>query len=94
MSEIEIALRCPSCGASIRESALFCPQCGKPLPQHHAGSAAHSISEGAGAVEKWRQISSTVLDEATYDPSLRFVLVAAVLFILFLVMLIVSELIT
>jgi len=35
-----------------------------------------------------------VIDEAAYDPSLRFVLVAAVLFILFLVILIVSELIT
>ncbi|MGH9968468.1 MAG: hypothetical protein ACREBG_11655 [Pyrinomonadaceae bacterium] len=45
-------------------------------------------------VEKWRQLSSAVLDEAAYDPSLRFVLVAAALFVLFLVMLIVSELIT
>ena len=45
-------------------------------------------------VEQLRQISSVVIDEASYDPSLRFVLVAAVLFILFLVMLLLSELIT
>ena len=45
-------------------------------------------------VEKLRQISSVVIDEASYDPSLRFVLVAAVLFIVFLVILLLSELIT
>lgn len=45
-------------------------------------------------VEKLRHISSVVLDEAAYDPSLRFVLVAAVLFVLFLVILVVSEMIT
>jgi hypothetical protein len=45
-------------------------------------------------VEKFRQMSSAVIDEAGYDPSLRFVLVAAVLFVLFLVLLLVSELIT
>ena len=45
-------------------------------------------------VEKLRQISSVVIDEASYDPSLRFVLVAAILFILFLVILVLSELIT
>src|SRR6266850_4464659 len=32
MSEPEIARRCPTCGASIRESAFFCPQCGRNLP--------------------------------------------------------------
>lgn len=42
-------------------------------------------------VEKLRHISSIVLDEAAYDPSLRFVLVAAILFLLFLVMLVISE---
>ncbi len=45
-------------------------------------------------VEKLRHISSVVLDEAAYDPSLRFVLVAAVLFVLFLVLLVASEMIT
>jgi hypothetical protein len=44
-------------------------------------------------VQKVRQISSVVLDEAGYDPSLRFVLVAAALFLLFLVVLVLNKLI-
>lgn len=44
-------------------------------------------------VQKVRQISSVVLDEAGYDPSLRFLLVAAVLFILFLLVLLLNKLI-
>jgi hypothetical protein len=50
--------------------------------------------DGLNRVEKFRQISSAVIDEAAYDPSLRFVLVAAVLFVLFLFLLLLSELIT
>ena len=41
-----------------------------------------------------REISSVVLDEAAYDPSLRFVLVAAVLFLLFLIIVLMNKLIT
>ncbi len=44
-------------------------------------------------VQKFREISSVVLDEAVYDPSLRFVLVAAALFILFLVIVLLNKLI-
>jgi hypothetical protein len=44
-------------------------------------------------VQKVRQISSVVLDEAGYDPSLRFVLVAAALFILFLLVLVLNKMI-
>jgi hypothetical protein len=44
-------------------------------------------------VQKVRQISSVVLDEAGYDPSLRFVLVAAALFVLFLLVLLLNKLI-
>ena len=59
------------------------------------GAARNLIEEDRfQAVEKLRHISSVVLDEAAYDPSLRFVLVAAVLFVLFLVLLIASELIS
>ena len=50
--------------------------------------------EGRNRVEKFRQISSAMIDEAAYDPSLRFVLVAAALFIVFLFLLLLSELIT
>ncbi len=45
-------------------------------------------------VEKLRKISTVVLDQAAYDPSLRFLLVAAVLFLVFLIILIMSKLIS
>jgi hypothetical protein len=35
-----------------------------------------------GRVQRLKQVSSVVIDQAAYDPSLRFILVAAVLFIL------------
>ena len=44
-------------------------------------------------VEKIRHVSSVVIDQAAYDPSLRFLLVAAVLFVVFLVLLILSKVI-
>jgi uncharacterized Zn finger protein (UPF0148 family) len=44
-------------------------------------------------VQKFREISSVVLDEAGYDPSLRFVLVAGALFVLFLVIVLLNKLI-
>jgi hypothetical protein len=44
-------------------------------------------------VQKVRQMSSVVLDEAGYDPSLRFVLVAAAMFLLYLVDLLLNKLI-
>jgi hypothetical protein len=44
-------------------------------------------------VEHIRKVSSVMLDQAAYDPSLRFLLVAAAFFILFLVLLIASKVI-
>ena len=44
-----------------------------------------------GRVEKLRKVSSVVIDQAAYDPSLRFLLVAACLFLLFIVLLILSK---
>jgi hypothetical protein len=44
-------------------------------------------------VDKIRQASSVVLEEATYDPSVRFILVAGALFVLFIVLLIISKVI-
>jgi len=175
MSEPEIARRCPTCGASIRQVALFCPQCGNAQPPPHAGADAEpqttskktaplpeaevaaperSMSDtiaierpqepaenqaasqlmsdtiaierpaekakpsGAGVrgavggqlrrantiargvegdvvhrVQKVRQISSVVLEEAGDDPGLRFVLVAAIIFILFLVIVLLNKLV-
>ena len=44
-------------------------------------------------VEKILHVSSVVIDQAAYDPSLRFLLVAAVLFILFVILVILSKVI-
>lgn len=44
-------------------------------------------------VEKLRHVSSIMIDQAAYDPSLRFLLVAAAFFMLFLVLLILSKVI-
>lgn len=107
MSEPEIARRCTSCGVSVRKSAAFCPQCGNPITQHettanpqaaptqalntlpdHATGVAETVR---GRVEKIKHVSSVVIDQAAYDPSLRFLLVAAVLFVLFLVLMILSK---
>jgi len=43
---------------------------------------------------KVRELSGVVLDEAGYDPSLRFVLVAAVLFVIFLLIVLLNKFIT
>ena len=103
MSEPEIARRCTTCGASVREHAVFCPQCGDPIPQPAATTVAIAPTAPTpatpppervrGRVAKLREVSSVVIDQAAYDPSLRFLLVAAAFFILFLVLLILSKVI-
>jgi uncharacterized membrane protein YvbJ len=122
MSEPEIARRCTTCGASVRQRAMFCPQCGStiPEPQPVTTNTSDTITENAppgpaptqainlipepvihkpadhsvrGRVKHIRKVSSVMIDQAAYDPSLRFLLVAAVLFILFLVLLIFSKVI-
>lgn len=109
MSEPEIARRCHHCGVSLRQTAVYCPQCGEPLseqqttddpvsenPPSNLPLVAHSSGLTGNVrerVEKIRHVSSVVIDQAAYDPSLRFILVAAVLFVLFLVLLIISKVI-
>jgi predicted RNA-binding Zn-ribbon protein involved in translation (DUF1610 family) len=189
MSKPEIARRCHTCGASVREQAAFCPQCGKELVQREESSAIHDTEDIAPAaepapqeaedadeeiaeaelhdkadipikngltlteadfqaqrdkpapapepalptpasgsraktphvqaalgevgakiqrathrardvqdnamhrVQKVREISSVMIEEASYDPSLRFVLVAGVLFLLFLIIALLNKLI-
>lgn len=101
MSEPEIDRRCVSCGVSVRSHAMFCPQCGRAIPEtpadtiiDHAPSPPVRHQEGVKArVEKLRHVSSVVIDQAAYDPSLRFLLVAAAMFLLFLVLLIMSKVI-
>ena len=101
MSEIEIARRCSTCGLSVRQSALYCPQCGGKIgadpvaensnpPVHTKTGVAENVRE---RVEKIKHVSSVMIDQAAYDPSLRFLLVAGVLFVLFLILLILSKVI-
>jgi zinc-ribbon domain len=59
---------------------------------HRASTVAREVIEDeVKRVEKIRHVSSVVLEEASYDPSLRFVLVALGLFILFIILLVVSK---
>jgi hypothetical protein len=60
----------------------------EPINPQPAGIAKESVRE---RVDKIRKVSSVVIDQAAYDPSLRFILVAAALFLLFLFLLIVSK---
>jgi uncharacterized OB-fold protein len=109
MSEPEIARRCTACGVTVRDRAMFCPQCGNPVPQGPVTvtTATDTVVDPAsivppppppirhpeGRIEKLRHVSSVVIDQAAYDPSIRFLLVAAAFFILFLVLLILSKVI-
>ncbi|HEY3579115.1 MAG TPA: zinc ribbon domain-containing protein [Pyrinomonadaceae bacterium] len=100
---------CPQCGeqiggAKVTEAAAISdgPTTVAPVPEnptpvqtpavHHSGatSVAGNVRE---RVEKIRHVSSVVIDQAAYDPSLRFILVAAVVFVLFLILLILSKVI-
>ena len=49
------------------------------------------IEEPVRRVEKIRHASTHVIEEASYDPSLRFVLVALGLFVVFLILLVLSK---
>jgi uncharacterized Zn finger protein (UPF0148 family) len=59
---------------------------------HRASSVARgAIEDNVKRVEKIHQVSSVMLEEAHYDPSLRFVLVALGLFVLFVILLVLSK---
>ena len=60
-----------------------------PAPVVHKPTD-HSVRS---RVEHIRKVSSVMIDQAAYDPSLRFLLVAGAFFILFLVLLILSKVI-
>jgi hypothetical protein len=61
-------------------------------PPAQAPSALTGVADNVrDRVEKIRHVSSVVIDQAAYDPSLRFLLVAAVLFVLFVILVIVSK---
>ena len=77
----------------LRRPGGNAPQYGARQKIQHRTSLQKKTANGLQKVEKIRKISSVVLDEAAYDPSLRFVLVAAALLIIFLTILIMSRLI-
>ncbi len=64
-----------------------------PTRRHRVKVAARGAVEGkiAPRVEKLRQASTVMLDEAADDPGLRFVLVAALLVLLSLVLVLLSQ---
>ena len=97
------ALYCPQCGNQVGGdtshddlSAPVSPN-GENLPSGSPASHPHGLTGVADnvreRVEKIRHVSSVMIDQAAYDPSLRFLLVAAVLFILFLLLLLLSKVI-
>jgi hypothetical protein len=64
---------------------------------HRASSVASNAARGAlednvKRVEKIHHVSTAMIEEATYDASLRFVLVALGLFVVFVVLLVLSKL--
>ena len=102
----ERAMFCPQCGKLIQEHESATtniaaadtmiddaplestPTPAPPVVVHRP--ADHSVQ---ARVEHIRKVSSVMIDQAAYDPSLRFLLVAAAFFILFLVLLIASKVI-
>ena len=59
---------------------------------HRASSVARgALGDNVKRVEKIHDFSTAMLEEAHYDPSLRFVLVALGLFIVFVILLVLSK---
>ena len=100
------AMFCPQCGNPIGNPNLsetqplsaVAPETLPDIAQTQALDAVHHppvkrIPDDSvrGRVEKFRKVSSVVIDQAAYDPSLRFLLVAAGLFVLFIILVILSK---
>ena len=94
----EADFRARSAAAPVTESSQPRPRA-KGLGE--VGSKLQKVSHKARGVEgdvkqrvqKFREMSNVVIGEANYDPSLRFVLVGAVLFIIFLLIVLLNKLI-
>ena len=96
---------CPQCGNPIAQvdtapTEALRPDLAATQPLSAVVTAATANAKRAnapdgvrGRVDKFRKVSSIMIDQAAYDPSLRFLLVAAGLFLLFLVLLILSKVI-
>ena len=59
--------------------------------QRASNVARGAIEDNVKRVEKIHHVSTVMFEEAHYDPSLRFVLVAVGIFILFIVLLVLSK---
>jgi uncharacterized membrane protein YvbJ len=91
------AMFCPQCGNPITKhetptnpqtapTQALSPQPDPPAPT----GVAETVRD---RVEKIKHVSHVVIDQAAYDPSLRFLLVAAVLFVLFVILVILSKMV-
>jgi len=94
----EQAMFCPQCGNPIQQAAATTVVTANetiidPAPVPTQPPPIRQSDGVKGRVEKLRHVSSVVIDQAAYDPSIRFLLVAAAFFILFLVLLILSKVI-
>ncbi len=92
------AMFCPQCGNPISQAAATTVTTATdtiidPAPTPTQPPPARQAEGVKARVEKLRHVSSVVIDQAAYDPSIRFLLVAAAFFILFLVLLIMSKVI-
>ena len=59
--------------------------------QRASNKARGALEDNVKRVEKIHHVSTVMLEEATYDPSLRFVLVAVGLFVVFVILLVLSK---
>ncbi len=59
--------------------------------QRASSVARGALEDNVKRVEKIHHVSTVMLEEASYDPSLRFVLVALGLFIVFVILLVLSK---
>ena len=99
----EHAMFCPQCGNPISQQQPAATNItgaetmidSAPAETQQQIVAVHKPADNSvrGRVEQIRKVSSVVLDQAAYDPSLRFLLVAAAFFILFIVLVILSKVI-
>ena len=77
-----------------REAARARPKAGRGSKFQRVTKKARNVEgDVIQRVQKIRNISNVVIDEASYDPSLRFVLVAAALFVVFLVIVLLNNVI-
>jgi zinc-ribbon domain len=99
------AMFCPQCGNPVKQQSaptsislsetIIDPAPVETLPPPVPKPVIHKPADHSvrSRVEHIRKVSSVMIDQAAYDPSLRFLLVAAAFFLLFLVLLILSKVI-